>query len=134
MHRPKLATALPVIAFVGLARCGDATGAGSHCSPTIVVGSGTTPQFSWAPACRIQALVVFSGNACSPRFECWKIESLNDNQISSPVRYGTVPSTARQSSTPLPLQRGLEYAVRLERYEDFDGRTLVEVAVAAFTP
>ena len=134
MHRLKLTTALPVIAFVGLARCGDATGSGDHCSPTIMVGSGTTPQFSWAPACKIQALEVFAGSACSPRFECWKIESLSDNQISSPVRYGRVPSTARQLSPPLALQRGLEYAVSLERYEDFDGRTLIEVAVAAFTP
>lgn len=132
MHRAKLAIVLPIIAFVGFARCDDTTG--DHCSPTIAVGSGTTPQFSWSPACKIQRLAVFSGSGCSPRFDCWQIESLNDNEIPSPVRYGTVPSTARQLSTPVALQSGVEYVVRLERYEDFDGRTLIQVASRPFTP
>ena len=75
-----------------------------------------------------------SGSACDSRFECWAIESVDDNGISAPVRYGTVPSTARERFAPIALQVGHQYLVRLERYEDVDsGRALIEVS-QTFTP
>lgn len=133
MQRPKMRLALLVIGFLGLAECGNLTGRDGPCTPTITASSGTTPQFSWSPSCKIQALSVVSGSACDSRFECWAIESV-DNGISPPVRYGTVPSTAGERFAPIALQVGHEYLVRLERYEDVDsGRALFEVS-QTFTP
>ena len=137
---PRLA--LVTLAYVCLAGCGNPTGSNDYCSPTITVSSGTTPQISWVPPCKINNLTVFSGTACNKRFECWSIEAVGDtvegvegpylesNRISSGVRYGTVPATAREVYAPIALQVGQEYGVWLARYE----LSLIVVASHRFTP
>ena len=146
MQRPGLNPASLAAALLCLAGCGNVTGLNDYCSPNVTISSGATPQFSWAPSCRIAELSVASGTACQGRYECWSIASLGDsvegvegryferNTMPSPIRYGMVPPGAHELSTVIPLQVGQQYLVTLVRYEDYDGLTRVGVASRAFVP
>lgn len=76
---------------------------------TITVSSGTSPSFSWTPACRLFFVNVELGAT-----DQWSIISDSTNAIAPPVRYGVVPAGAQQSSSEVtPLQGGETYDVNL---------------------
>jgi hypothetical protein len=76
---------------------------------TIAVSSGTSPSFSWTPACRLFFVNVELGAT-----DQWSIISDSTNAIAPPVRYGVVPAGAQQSSSDVPsLQAGETYDVNL---------------------
>ena len=93
--------------------------------------TGTVPRFSWASGCRVQSLTVSAGSACGAQFYCWQIESIQQNGISSPVRYAAAPSSATEVLAPVPLQAGQQYLVSIDHY---DGGLRLGVASASFTP
>ena len=98
---------------------------------TVAVGSGTTPTFSWQPACRLFFLNVEPAAAGT---DLWTIGTLGENGIAPPVVYGTLPAGATQISGPAVLQPGTAYKVVLGRFTgpgDDDGEI---IAIQQFTP
>jgi hypothetical protein len=76
---------------------------------TIAVSSGTSPSFSWTPACRLFFVNVELGAT-----DQWNIISDSTNAIAPPVHYGLVPAGARQlTASVTPLQVGQTYDVNL---------------------
>jgi hypothetical protein len=76
---------------------------------TIAVSSGTSPSFSWTPACRLFFVNVELGAT-----DQWSIISDSTDAIAPPVLYGVVPTGAEQSSSDVtPLQAGQTYDVNL---------------------
>jgi len=76
---------------------------------TIAVSSGTSPSFSWTPACRLFFVNVELGPT-----DQWSIISDSTNAIAPPVQYGVVPAGALQSSSgATSLQAGRTYDVNL---------------------
>jgi hypothetical protein len=76
---------------------------------TIAVSSGTSPSFSWTPACRLFFVNVELGAS-----DQWSIISDSTDAIAPPVQYGVVPAGAQQSSSEVtPLVSGQTYDVNL---------------------
>ena len=76
---------------------------------TIAVSSGTSPTFSWTPACRLFFVNVELGAT-----DQWSIISDSTNAIAPPVQYGVVPAGAQQSTSEVtPLVPGQTYEVNL---------------------
>ena len=76
---------------------------------TIAVSAGTSPSFSWTPACRLFFVNVELGAS-----DQWSVISDSTNAIAPPVQYGVVPAGAQQSSSGVtPLQAGQTYDVNL---------------------
>jgi hypothetical protein len=98
---------------------------------TITVSAGTTPQFSWSPACRLFFLIV---EPAATGDDLWLIITEGANQILPPVRYGTVPPGARELAPPTPLVAGTEYKVAVARYTGPGPQDGAIIAVQTFTP
>ena len=76
---------------------------------TISVSSGTSPSFSWTPACSLFFVNVELGPT-----DQWSVISDSTNAIAPPVQYGVVPAGAQQSTSEVaPLQAGQTYDVNL---------------------
>ena len=94
--------------------CSDSTSLGDAapvCTGpvTIAVSSGTSPSFSWTPACRLFFVNVELGAS-----DQWSIISDSTDAIAPPVQYGVVPAGAQQSSSEVtPLVSGQTYDVNL---------------------
>ncbi|MEO7502330.1 MAG: hypothetical protein ABIW94_06805, partial [Gemmatimonadaceae bacterium] len=86
-------------------RGGDATGTrelpGCTGPVSISVTAGTSPRFSWTPACKVYYLHV-GGEGTGEQM--WSIANFNEqNTISPGVKFGVVPDDTRGIDGPLPL-------------------------------
>ena len=78
----------------------------------LLVSSGTTPSFSWSPACKAYSLLVTDsiGNMM------WGVISDSGSTMAPGVSYGVVPTGPhKQVQAPVPLLTGKSYAVGLYR-------------------
>lgn len=118
-----------------LAACSDSTGVGSGAPPcpdsvNVSVTGGTTPTFSWTPACRVFFLnVELPGGA-----DQWNVISDSANAIAPPVTYGTVPLGAVGTPGATPLSVGTSYTVYLFRWTGPGAQDGVLVGSKSFTP
>ncbi len=109
---------------------------------TMTVTAGTTPQFSWTPACPVGMLFVFGpggivwviggavrGDPCLP------FGAVVDDVIAPSVVYGMLPPKAVQCVSPQPLQPGNLYTVQVSA-EDPDPlqEGQINVGSRSFTP
>ena len=123
-----------VVAFVLGASCSDSTtGPVPECtgSVTVQVSAGTTPRFTWVPACRLFFVLVEPAQAGN---DLWSIIADSANIIAPPVTYGTVPSGATQLQAPTPLVTGTAYAAYLYRWTGPGAQDGVLVGSQTFTP
>lgn len=93
---------------------------------TISVSSGTTPTFTWSPACGVLAVLVEEDAS-----DIWIISATGNGTIGSGVKYGTVPSGAEEGTAPVALLAGHTYEVILFRGTEDDA---VIAGIQAFTP
>lgn len=104
------------MAFVALASCGDddpvSTNAPAACTGnvTVTVTSGTTPTFSWTPACSLVALIV--EEAANDQ---WNVIANGDPGFGPNVVYGTKPAGSTQVGAVTPLRSGVSYTVTVFR-------------------
>ena len=97
---------------------------------TIAVSSGTSPSFSWTPACHLFFVNVELGAT-----DQWTIISDSTNAIAPPVRYGIVPAGAQQSSSDVtPLQAGQTYDVNLAYWSGPGAQDGTLIGSQDFTP
>jgi hypothetical protein len=119
------------MAIVALTSCGDdpvSTSGPAACTGnvTVTVTGGTTPTFSWTPACSVVALIVEeSAN------DQWNVIANGDPGFGPSVVYGTKPGGSTQVGAVTPLRAGVSYSVTL-----FRGplATPVVSALQLFTP
>lgn len=81
----------------------------------VVTPSDDAPTFSWAPACRVTRLEVFSlpgHDADDLGLSQWRVES--STLLAPPIRYGVAPPSAGAISAA-PLLVGNAYIVFVER-------------------
>ena len=103
-------------AFLVVASCGDddpvSTNAPAACTGnvTVTVTSGTTPTFSWTPACSIVALIVEEGAN-----DQWNVLANGDPGFGPSVVYGTKPAGSTQVGATTPLRAGVNYTVTVFR-------------------
>ena len=116
------------------AGCGDDDAAGpdglAPCTGTVTVSvsAGTTPTFSWAPACAAYGLIVEEGAS-----DRWFLRATGAAGIAPGVRYGTVPAGASEDGeAAVPLVAGRTYDVSVFRGTTDNNATLA--GNAEFTP
>ena len=79
----------------------------------MTVTSGTTPNISWAPSCRASRLIV---DPNSDVVDYWVLATNADtNGLAPPIRYGSRPNGSVTIMSPVPLQEGSAYRVRVLR-------------------
>lgn len=102
-----------------------------ECTGTVAlrVGPGTTPEFSWQPACRLASVLV-EPTQRGLGGDHWSIYS-EANTIAPPLRYGVTPQGATLRRDPRSLSAGVQYRVVVRWREGGDERGL---AIQAFTP
>lgn len=99
-----------------LAACGDSNGPAEPAVCTgpvqLHVSSGTTPRFSWSPACLANQLDIQVQGGSAP---VWGVTFVVDtNHLTSPVHYGVVPAEAiGLPMSPSPLTPGVTYTASL---------------------
>ena len=104
------------MAFAALASCGDddpsSPNAPAACTGnvTVTVTSGTTPTFSWTPACSVVALIV--EEAANDQ---WNVLANGDPGFGPSVVYGAKPPGSTQVGAVTPLRAGTSYTVTLFR-------------------
>jgi hypothetical protein len=113
MRRP--CTLIVAALAITLASCTDdlLTGPGNSGGDfSITVGGGTTPQYSWSAGPAFSIDVVRTSNQTQV---VWRITDPTDpRNISSPVRHGTVPAGAIESSaSERVLTPGVQYRVTI---------------------
>jgi hypothetical protein len=82
----------------------------------ISVGSGTQPSYSWAGGPALEVSVTRTANQTQL---VWGVNSPSAQNISSPVRHGTVPSGAIELSTrERTLAAGVQYRVTVKLAND----------------
>jgi hypothetical protein len=105
---------IAIIASFTAAGCvDDITGGinGSGGDFSISVGSGTTPQYSWSSGPAFSIDVV---RTSAQTIVVWRVTSPNEPRMSSPVRHGTVPVGALESSAiEKVLTPGVQYRVTI---------------------
>jgi hypothetical protein len=123
MRSPGLALIATIAVATATACVNDITGGinGSGGDFSISVGSGTTPQYSWSSGPAFSIDVV---RTSAQTIVVWRVTSPSQPKISSPVRHGTVPAGALESSTSDPPERiltpGVQYRVSIKLV---DGQT-----------
>jgi hypothetical protein len=101
-------------------------------SVTATVSSGTTPTFSWSPACDVAAVLVEGSNG-----DTWIVSSDDStwdspaqaNLISSPIAYGTetLPAGVDTQYGPQPLTAGAPYDFILFQIVDPGSTTCLDL-------
>ena len=102
---------------------------------TLTASVGTTPTFTWAPACGVAMINVVEAQPDGPAV--WHVETTdNRNTIPSEVRYGQRPAGTSVRAGPLPLVAGRAYRVSLMVAEPLsDGMTGISgIGDLTFTP
>jgi len=99
----------------------------------VAVATGTTPLFSWAPACGISSLSVETvpSSAGGAVETVWAFLVPENNPVGPGIRYGEAPSRANVSVAPRPLIAGTKYRVRVVQTVGGDG--LLGSGEAVFT-
>ena len=103
-------------AFLAVMSCSDddpvSPNAPAACTGnvTVTVTTGTTPTFSWTPACSIVALIVEEGAN-----DQWNVLANGDPGFGPSVVYGTKPAGSTQVGLLTPLRAGVNYTVTLFR-------------------
>ena len=103
-------------AFLALGSCSDdeplTPNAPAACTGnvTVTVSAGTTPTFSWTPACSIVSLYVEEGAN-----DHWAIFANGDPGFGPSVTYGMKPEGTNQTVPTTPLKAGSTYSVTLFR-------------------
>jgi hypothetical protein len=122
-----LAGAIPLVTACG-GDAGTGPGASRPCTNhvAITVSSGTTPRFTWEPACRVIALLVEQDAS-----DMWFVEGIGEG-IASDVRYGSVPPNGTSDEPALPLVPGTTYEVIVFRGSNL--QTAVIAGIREFTP
>ena len=114
--------------------CRTTTGLVVPCADPVLlyVSTGTTPQFTWDPACGAYQLIVTDTVTSGTTY--WAVAS-DSSRLHSGLDYGVTPaSDARQVTAPTPLQHGTPYVVGL--YRLYVGTPTQNDVIAAkkFTP
>ena len=98
---------------------------------SVTVGTGTTPTFTWTPACRLFLLLV---EPVVGGTDLWSIISDSANVIAPPVTYGVVPTGVQEGDPPTTLVVGSGYEVYLYRWTGPGRQDGALVGQATFTP
>jgi hypothetical protein len=75
------------------------------------VSGGTTPTFSWTPACRVYYLNIDPVEGAHENWSIGVFDTQFPNVIAPGVRFGVVPAGAQQIDPPAPLVPGTAYRV-----------------------
>ena len=134
MHRHRVVGGLALACVVCLAGCKTSTAPAVPCVDPVAVftiGSGTTPTFTWEPACTAHEIVVMDSVANL----MWDVRSDSGSTIASGVTYGVIPPGPHtQTQAPVALVAGKSYAAGLYR-NYFSSPTPTDVIAAkAFRP
>ncbi len=115
-RNPRFVISLPLALLTGLASC--RTLAPDPNAPTnlvacteftaVSIGTGPTPSVAWTPNCGLGAVFFYAAGDSLP---IWVAVS-RDNQMPSPITYGTAPRTGYSYGTAVPLQVGELYRIR----------------------
>ena len=121
---------LIVLVFLASVSCSkDVTGpeTSGPCTTdvSVTVSGGTTPTFTWTPACRVIGLLVEEGAS-----DRWFLEATTAG-IAPGVTYGSVPAGASQDAPAIPLVSGTTYEVILFRGTEANA---IIAAIEEFTP
>ncbi|MEX2110139.1 MAG: hypothetical protein WD802_06030 [Gemmatimonadaceae bacterium] len=92
---------------------------------SVTVSAGTTPTFTWTPACRVIGLLVEEGAS-----DRWLLEATGAG-IAPGVTYGSVPAGASEDAPAIPLVSGTTYEVILSRGTPANA---TRAAIEEFTP
>lgn len=104
-----LLSALVVVACSGTSEVAGPSELPECSGPVAVnVSAGTTPTFSWMPACKLYYLDVSAANGSR---QMWSLGTNFRNTIAPAVAYGMVPVGATQNQAPVPLVAGTAYRV-----------------------
>ena len=101
-----------------------------NCDLAVSVGSGTTPTFSWKPACKLAFLIVEKNGG-----DMWGVMS-DSNSIAPGVVYGVVPAGVTEIVEPETLLVGTTYNVAV-RWRIGPGDDITDFSsayVQTFTP
>jgi hypothetical protein len=118
---------------VSVATCRTTTEVVAPCMDPVLlsVSAGTTPRFTWDPACGAFQLIV--QDTANTGF--WAVTS-DSSRLRSGIDYGVTPaSDAQQLMAPVALQHGTPYVVGL--FRNFYGPTPApadNIAAIKFTP
>jgi hypothetical protein len=83
--------------------------AGCTTPVSVSVSAGTTPTFSWTPACKVAYLDV---GVVATNQEIWAMGSLDEaNTIPSGAKFGVIPPGTSRIDGPVPLRVGTTYYV-----------------------
>ncbi len=105
MKLARFATAALMLAMA--AACSDDLGVGGDNFGgdfNISVGGGTQPEYTWPGG---PALSVSVFRASSTLIPVWEVVDAVNENITSPVRHGTVPPGAQQTADPGDLENSL---------------------------
>lgn len=82
----------------------------------ISVSTGTTPTFSWSPACKVFYLDI---GVVDTDQEIWAVANFDaKNTISPGVKFGVTPAGTRLIEGPVSLQPGTKYSVFIAFYNN----------------
>jgi len=97
--------------------CGGATAPACPSLPlTVSVTSSTSPTFTWTPNCAAEELIVYEVRqpSAGPDQPVWIIQARTEGVgAASPIVYGHVPFSMRQTAGPLPLVAGRSYRLSI---------------------
>ena len=96
---------------------------------TVSVSSGTTPTFSWTPACKLFFVLVEDGGG-----DQWGAISDGTNVIATPVEYGVVPPGATELQAPAVLNPGTPYTITVYRWVGPGPQDETLIGQKVFTP
>jgi hypothetical protein len=98
--------------FIATLACSDGTGPVPVCSRSVDdlhISAGTTPTFTWTPACRLGSLGVIR---VSDQTVVWYVRA-DGPALRPPVQYGVTPRGLEVLAGPAPLVPGAEYRVSI---------------------
>jgi hypothetical protein len=100
-----------VAAGLMLLACGESGPNDNRCDValTFQVTPGSTPVFSWSPACTVAQLrVVKEAEGDDPEVEVWSVVA-SGNTIAGPVTYGVAPAGSTETTPEVLLTIGDAY-------------------------
>ena len=127
----RVPVAVALLALASLAACRELVRppAGSERCPLfttvkLTVSSGTTPDFAWAPPCRVDRFAVWEEDGTGQRM--WELL----DSVPSGLRYGVVPPGTREMINAKPLVSGARYRVSASNFSEFGGAATGDASFA----
>jgi hypothetical protein len=131
-----LLTALTPLLLTPLGCNGTSTVSPEGCAQNVqvAVAGGTTPLFSWAPACGISSLSVESvpSSTGGDVQTVWAFSVPENSPVGPWIRYGHAPGRANVWFAAQPLVAGMSYRIRV--VQTVGGDVAVGSGEAVFTP